>query len=126
MACELSERLKFLTEYKVSIDESFTALGNGLFKNKAVTIKTPIPPFRIDYNGEVDQFPSSITVFDNSFTDIPVNSLNESLLLKLPNDEYRELNVVASTNKYRKGELAVSVKNGTNDLPQGKEYRSTM
>jgi hypothetical protein len=119
MACELSERLKYLTEYKVSIDESFTALGNSLSKQKMVNVNTPMPPFRIDYDGDNDQFPSSVTIFDNSFTDIPVNALNESLSLKLPNNEYRELNVVASTNKYRKGELAVSVKNGTNDLPQG-------
>jgi hypothetical protein len=68
MACELNERLKYLSKYKLTIKKSFTALGNNLSQSKTVNISTPVPPVRIDYEGEYDYFPSSITLFDNTNT----------------------------------------------------------
>jgi len=119
MACELNERLKYLTTYEIAIDKSFTALGKNLSQPKAVNISTPVAPVRIDYEGEYDQFPSSITVFDNTHTDIPLKALDEAMLLKLPNGKYKDLNVAASTNKYREGELKISVDKGIKSLPEG-------
>jgi uncharacterized protein YfaS (alpha-2-macroglobulin family) len=119
MACELSERLKYLSKYEITISKSFTALANNLSKRKTVNISTPVPPVRIDYEGEYDHFPSSITMFDNTNTDIPLSALDEALLLKLPNGTYKDLSVVTSTNKYRKGELKISVDKVTKSLPEG-------
>ncbi len=119
MACELNERLKYLSKYEITINKSFNALGHNLSQSKSVNISTPIPPVRIDYEGEYGQFPSSITVFDNTNTDISVKSLDKALLLKLPNGAYKELNVVASANKYRKGKLKISVEGSIKSLPEG-------
>lgn len=119
MACELTERLKYLSKYEISIDESFSALGKELSKGKTVSISTPVPPIRIEYDGKYDEFPSSITAFDNTKTDIPTEALDESLVLKLPNGKYKDLDVVASLKKYRKGELKISVDGEIKSLPEG-------
>jgi hypothetical protein len=47
MACELNERLKYLTTYEIAIDKSFTALDINLSQRKTVNISTPVPPVRI-------------------------------------------------------------------------------
>lgn len=66
IACELNDRLKYLSKYEIIINKSFNALGNHLSQSMAVNISTPVPPVRINYQGEYDQFPSSITLFDNT------------------------------------------------------------
>ncbi|MDP7592124.1 MAG: MG2 domain-containing protein, partial [Litorilituus sp.] len=119
MACELNERLSYLTTYKITISNSFKALEQQLAQQKTVNISTPVPPISIDYEGDYDQFPSSITLLDNRTTDIPVNALDESLLLKLPNGSYKALHVVASTENYRQGALNISLEQGANSLPEG-------
>ena len=119
MACELTERLKYLSKYEISIGKSFSALDKVLSQEETVSLSTPMPPIRIEYDGQYDEFPSSITVFDNTKIDIPTKALDEALVLKLPNGIYKNLSVVASTNKYRKGELKISVDGDIKPLPEG-------
>lgn len=118
LSCELDERLKYLTNYSVAIDSSFTALGKKLTKGKSVSIATKLPAFRVNYDGNYKKFPNKITIENYTFTDISEDAFNRGLILKLPNGNTEKLLAKEVIRNLQK-ELSIAPQINIDSLPEG-------
>ena len=118
LACELNNRLEYLTEYLVSIDTSFVALGKTLSTEKSIVIKTELPKFSLEYPRNWKEFPNEITITNYSNLNISAEALNGKLQLKLPTGEYQNLNVTEQI-VYQRTELTITPQQNSYNFPQG-------
>jgi len=119
LSCDLKARLKFMTDYHITVNATFSAFGQLLSQKFDDLISTPVPNLsvRLKYNN--DSFPDSgfINYFKN--IDISASMLERNLMLKSPAGKNYPVTVVRKkeADGYNRDEYKITVKN----LPTLKE-----
>ena len=118
LACELDTGLDFLSQYTITIDESFVALGNKLEQSTSKQISTGAPTFRVSVNHPTQKLPSTYKLENFEQIGIPISVFEAGLKLKFPNGEYQPLQVKEVV-EYSQKSLLLSLETTPTDPKNG-------